>query len=77
MDEANAPFGGMKGSGNGSRIGGAAANLESFTEIQWLTDAARDRALPVLILREGARRGSGRCPAPRPGARPPAGAGRA
>lgn len=37
MDEANAPFGGMKDSGNGSRVGGAAANLESFTEIQWLT----------------------------------------
>jgi benzaldehyde dehydrogenase (NAD) len=37
MDEANAPFGGMKSSGNGSRIGGAQANLESFTELQWLT----------------------------------------
>ena len=36
-DEANAPFGGTKSSGNGSRIGGAQANLESFTEIQWLT----------------------------------------
>jgi benzaldehyde dehydrogenase (NAD) len=36
-DEANAPFGGVKSSGNGSRIGGAAANLESFTELQWLT----------------------------------------
>ncbi|MBB6627767.1 benzaldehyde dehydrogenase [Nocardioides sp. KIGAM211] len=37
MDEANAPFGGMKSSGNGSRIGGARANLDSFTELQWLT----------------------------------------
>jgi benzaldehyde dehydrogenase (NAD) len=37
MDEANAPFGGMKNSGNGSRIGGAQANIESFTELQWLT----------------------------------------
>ncbi|MGY2702524.1 benzaldehyde dehydrogenase [Nocardioides sp. HB32] len=36
-DEAQAPFGGFKSSGNGSRIGGAQANLESFTEIQWLT----------------------------------------
>ncbi|MDZ4091290.1 MAG: benzaldehyde dehydrogenase [Arthrobacter sp.] len=36
-DEANAPFGGMKSSGNGSRIGGHHANMESFTEIQWLT----------------------------------------
>ena len=36
-DEANSPFGGMKDSGNGSRIGGHHANMESFTEIQWLT----------------------------------------
>lgn len=36
-DEANAPFGGLKASGNGSRVGGASANLESFTEVQWLT----------------------------------------
>lgn len=36
-DEANSPFGGVKSSGNGSRIGGHHANMESFTEIQWLT----------------------------------------
>lgn len=36
-DEATAPFGGTKSSGNGSRVGGATANLESFTEVQWLT----------------------------------------
>ena len=36
-DEAQAPFGGFKSSGNGSRIGGAQANLEAFTEVQWLT----------------------------------------
>lgn len=36
-DEANAPFGGMKASGNGGRLGGAQANIESFTETQWLT----------------------------------------
>lgn len=36
-DEANAPFGGTRSSGNGSRIGGAAANIEAFTETQWLT----------------------------------------
>ncbi|GAA5228330.1 benzaldehyde dehydrogenase [Paeniglutamicibacter antarcticus] len=36
-DEANAPFGGVGKSGTGSRFGGAAANIESFTEIQWLT----------------------------------------
>lgn len=36
-DEANAPFGGVGSSGTGSRFGGAAANIEAFTEIQWLT----------------------------------------
>ncbi|UDY23431.1 benzaldehyde dehydrogenase [Nocardioides sp. Kera G14] len=36
-DEPNAPFGGMKASGTGSRFGGGAANLEAFTETQWLT----------------------------------------
>lgn len=36
-DEPNSPFGGVKDSGNGGRIGGAAANMEAFTEVQWLT----------------------------------------
>ncbi|MCH8561853.1 benzaldehyde dehydrogenase [Nesterenkonia sp. YGD6] len=36
-DEANAPFGGVGDSGTGSRLGGASANIESFTETQWLT----------------------------------------
>jgi benzaldehyde dehydrogenase (NAD) len=36
-DEANVPFGGVAASGTGSRFGGAAANLEAFTEYQWLT----------------------------------------
>ena len=36
-DEPYAPFGGVKDSGNGSRFGGASANLEAFTEIQWVT----------------------------------------
>jgi benzaldehyde dehydrogenase (NAD) len=36
-DEANIPFGGVAASGTGSRFGGAAANLEAFTEYQWLT----------------------------------------
>ncbi|MDQ1673154.1 MAG: benzaldehyde dehydrogenase [Frankiaceae bacterium] len=36
-DEANAPFGGVKDSGNGGRLGGAAANIEAFTETQWVT----------------------------------------
>lgn len=36
-DEVYAPFGGVKNSGNGGRIGGAEANIEAFTETQWLT----------------------------------------
>lgn len=35
-DEAVAPFGGVGDSGDGSRLGGT-ANLEAFTELQWLT----------------------------------------
>lgn len=36
-DEAVAPFGGVGASGTGARFGGAAANVEAFTEKQWLT----------------------------------------
>jgi benzaldehyde dehydrogenase (NAD) len=36
-DEANAPFGGVGWSGNGSRIGGLETNLDAFTDTQWLT----------------------------------------
>jgi benzaldehyde dehydrogenase (NAD) len=36
-DEANAPFGGVAASGTGSRFGGARANIDAFTETQWLT----------------------------------------
>lgn len=36
-DEAVAPFGGVGDSGTGSRLGGARANLDAFTETQWLT----------------------------------------
>ncbi|SFV23402.1 benzaldehyde dehydrogenase [Micrococcus terreus] len=37
MDESNAPFGGVGASGTGSRFGGYTANIEAFTETQWLT----------------------------------------
>ncbi|MGY0489270.1 aldehyde dehydrogenase family protein [Streptomyces sp. WG-D5] len=37
MDEPGAPFGGVGDSGNGSRFGGAQANIEAFTETQWVT----------------------------------------
>lgn len=36
-DEPIAPFGGVGVSGNGSRIGGQEANLDAFTELQWIT----------------------------------------
>lgn len=36
-DEPQAPFGGMLASGTGSRFGGAAANIEAFTETRWIT----------------------------------------
>jgi benzaldehyde dehydrogenase (NAD) len=36
-DEPNIPFGGAGNSGNGSRFGGSEANIEAFTETQWLT----------------------------------------
>ena len=35
-DEANVPFGGVGASGIG-RLGGAAANIEAFTETRWIT----------------------------------------
>lgn len=36
-DEAVIPFGGTKASGVGGRFGGARANLDTFTETQWIT----------------------------------------
>ena len=36
-DQPHIPFGGVRHSGNGGRIGSAAANIESFTETQWVT----------------------------------------
>jgi benzaldehyde dehydrogenase (NAD) len=36
-DETHAPFGGVRGSGTGSRFGGAEANIDAFTQTQWLT----------------------------------------
>ncbi|WP_127131388.1 aldehyde dehydrogenase family protein [Georgenia sp. SYP-B2076] len=36
-DEATIPFGGVKASGVGGHFGGARANLESFTDLQWIT----------------------------------------
>ena len=36
-DEAVAPFGGVRDSGTGARLGGPTANIEAFTETQWVT----------------------------------------
>jgi benzaldehyde dehydrogenase (NAD) len=36
-DEAVIPFGGVSESGNGARIGGTRANLEAYTDVQWVT----------------------------------------
>lgn len=36
-DEPTVPFGGVKQSGAGTRLGGFEANLEAFTELQWVT----------------------------------------
>ncbi|MDQ1463604.1 MAG: benzaldehyde dehydrogenase [Actinomycetota bacterium] len=36
-DEPAAPFGGVGSSGTGSRFGGTAANLDAFTDTQWVT----------------------------------------
>lgn len=45
-DEANSPFGGIGASGTGSRFGGANANIEAFTETQWVTMRAKAPTYP-------------------------------
>ncbi|MEV6342625.1 aldehyde dehydrogenase family protein [Actinoplanes sp. NPDC051851] len=45
-DEANSPFGGLAASGTGARFGGAAANIEAFTETRWVTVRDRPPAYP-------------------------------
>ncbi|MGK5685090.1 aldehyde dehydrogenase family protein [Actinoplanes sp. URMC 104] len=45
-DEANAPFGGVGASGTGSRFGGAAANIEAFTETRWITVRSQAAGYP-------------------------------
>ena len=36
-DEVVNPFGGVKSSGPGARLGGAQANIDAFTQTQWVT----------------------------------------
>jgi benzaldehyde dehydrogenase (NAD) len=45
-DEANAPFGGVAASGTGSRLGGARANIDAFTETRWVTVRGEPPAYP-------------------------------
>jgi benzaldehyde dehydrogenase (NAD) len=45
-DEATAPFGGLGFSGTGARFGGAAANVEAFTETRWVTLRAQIAPYP-------------------------------
>ena len=44
-----APFGGVGLSGNGYRIGGQQANLEAFTEMQWITVNQETSSSPLLV----------------------------
>ena len=46
-DEANSPFGGVGASGTGSRHGGAAANIDAFTETRWITMQAEPGEYPL------------------------------
>ncbi len=45
-DEANIPFGGVGASGTGSRFGGPAANVDAFTETQWVTVRSEPPSYP-------------------------------
>ncbi len=45
-DEAQAPFGGVGASGTGARFGGHDANIEAFTDTQWVTMQGRIATYP-------------------------------
>lgn len=45
-DEAQAPFGGTGASGTGARFGGHEANIDAFTETQWVTVQSQIQAYP-------------------------------
>ncbi len=46
-DEANIPFGGVQDSGTGARLGGPRANLDAFTDTQWVTVRGSLPAYPM------------------------------
>ena len=58
-DEVVNPFGGVKSSGPGARLGGAQANIDAFTQLQWVTMRGDLPDLPVLS-RPGHRAACGR-----------------
>jgi len=45
-DESQAPFGGTGASGTGARFGGHEANIEAFTETQWVTVQSQIQRYP-------------------------------
>jgi benzaldehyde dehydrogenase (NAD) len=45
-DDAHVPFGGMGNSGNASRFGSAAANIEAYTDTRWITAQPTPPAYP-------------------------------
>jgi len=45
-DEPVIPFGGVGDSGTGSRMGGIAANLDAYTDVQWITAQSELPAYP-------------------------------
>src|SRR5262249_37233008 len=53
-DEANVPFGGVAASGTGSRFGGAAANIDAFTETRWITMRSQTPSYPFCLLDDDA-----------------------
>ena len=45
-DDAHVPFGGVRNSGNSSRFGTAAANIEAYTDTRWITVQPTPPAYP-------------------------------
>ena len=58
-DEATIPFGGVKDSGTGARLGGPQANLDAFTDTQWVTVRGHAAAVPDVAHLPGPDRCDG------------------
>lgn len=46
-DDTDAPFGGVRDSGSEARFGGAAANIEAYTDVRWIS---ADREIPAYAM---------------------------